>query len=94
MRIILNKVVGTMTHVAQIFLSSLEAGQEATVVAVHAEEALHHRLAALGFRIGKPLRLMRRGAFFGPLHVRIGSTDVIIRRRDASTIEVAAEVAS
>ena len=74
----------------QQYLSSLVPGQEATIVAIHADEALHHRLTALGFRIGKPLQLIRRGAFFGPLHVRIGSTDVIIRRRDAGTIEVAA----
>ncbi len=71
-------------------LAALHPGQEATVVAVHAEEALHHRLAAMGFRAGKALRLMRRGAFLGPLHVRIGSTDVIIRRRDARQIEVSA----
>lgn len=69
-------------------LSSLQPGQTASVVAVHAEEALHHRLTALGFRVGNSLRLIRRGSFFGPLHVRVGSTDVIIRRRDADAILV------
>ena len=70
-------------------LASLPPGREASIVAVHAEEALHHRLAAMGFRAGKRIQLMRRGAFRGPLHVRIGSTDVIIRRRDARCIEIA-----
>ena len=70
-------------------LASLLPGREASIVAVHAEEALHHRLAAMGFRAGKRVQLMRRGAFLGPLHVRIGSTDVIIRRRDARCIEIA-----
>ncbi len=70
-------------------LASLTPGHEASIVAVHAEEALHHRLAAMGFRVGKRIQLMRRGAFLGPLHVRIGSTDVIIRRRDARCIEIA-----
>ena len=69
-------------------LSSLVPEEDAIIVAVHAEEAVHHRLTAMGFRIGKPVRLMRRGAFLGPLHVRVGSTDVIIRRRDAENIEV------
>ena len=69
-------------------LTSLASGDEAIIVAVHAEEALHHRLTAMGFRVGRPLRIMRRGAFLGPLHVRVGSTDVIIRRRDAQNIEV------
>ena len=70
-------------------LASLLPGREASIIAVHAEEALHHRLAAMGFRAGKRIQLMRRGAFLGPLHVRIGSTDVIIRRRDARCIEIA-----
>lgn len=70
-------------------LASLPPGKEAAIVAIHAGEALHHRLAAMGFRIGKHVLLMRRGAFLGPLHVRIGSTDVIIRRRDARLIEIA-----
>ena len=71
-------------------LASLLPGQEATIVTVRAEEALHHRLSAMGFRTGKALQLIRRGAFQGPLHVRVGSTDVIIRRRDARAIEIAA----
>lgn len=70
-------------------LAALLPGQEARVVAVHAEEALHHRLAAMGFRAGRALLLVRRAAFQGPLHVRVGSTDVIIRRHDAHAIEIA-----
>ncbi len=70
-------------------LASLLPGQDATIVAVQADEALHHRLTAMGFRAGKPVKLMRRGAFFGPLHVRVGSTDVIIRRTDAIHIKIA-----
>ena len=69
-------------------LASLIPGQEATIVSVHADEALHHRLVAMGFRAGKTVSLIRRGAFMGPLHVRVGSTVVIIRRRDAVHIKV------
>lgn len=71
-------------------LSHLLPGQEAKIVALHADEALHYRLTAMGFRAGKVLQLVRRGAFHGPLHVRLGSTDVIIRRCDAGAIEIAA----
>ncbi len=46
------------------------------------------RLAALGLRPGRPLRLMRRGALAGPLHLRLGTTDVILRRHHAHTILV------
>ena len=75
---------------ASFSLTSLLPGQEATIIAIRAEEALHHRLAAMGFRVGRALQLVRRGAFHGPLHVRVGSTDVIIRRSDADAIEIAA----
>ncbi len=69
-------------------LSMLAPGQAADVAAIHAGESLHQRLRALGFRIGQSVRLMRRAAFLGPLHVRIGTTDVIIRREDARSIEL------
>ena len=71
-------------------LADLNPGQEARIVAIHGAEALHQRLAAMGFRIGKPVQMMRRAAFNGPLHVRIGSTDVIIRNTDARCVELAA----
>ena len=70
-------------------LASLAPGQEARIVAIHGAEALHQRLVAMGFRIGKPVQMVRRAAFNGPLHVRLGSTDVIIRNIDASCVELA-----
>ena len=45
-------------------------------------------LFPLGFRAGKPLQVMRRGTLSGPLHVRLGTTDVILRRSEAAEIEV------
>lgn len=72
-------------------LSDLHPGQEAVIDAVHADEALHHRLAALGFRIGRNVLLMRRGRWSGPLHVRLGSTDVILRRSEAGLIAIRAK---
>jgi ferrous iron transport protein A len=69
-------------------LPALPQGHVAVITAIHADEALHQRLRALGFRIGQTLQLVRRAAFQGPLQVRIGATDVIIRRRDAGGIQV------
>ena len=63
-------------------------GQPALVKAVHAAEHLAHRLAALGFRSGKPLSVQRRGSLSGPVQVRLGTTDVILRRSEAAQIEV------
>ncbi len=75
-------------HVMTLDLSQLRPGQTGTIAAIHAGEELHHRLAALGFRVGKRLEVMRRGCCTGPLHVRLGTTDVILRRRDAQGIDV------
>ncbi|HQR04982.1 MAG: ferrous iron transport protein A [Proteobacteria bacterium] len=69
-------------------LTSLVPGQIASVCAIHVGEALQHRLHAMGFRAGKRVRLIRQAAFRGPLHVRIDSTDIIIRHRDAHCIEL------
>ncbi len=70
------------------FLSQLQIGQPATISAIEAEESLFHRLAALGFRVGKPLSIIRRASFNGPLHVRLGTTDVILRSAEAARIQI------
>lgn len=69
-------------------LSSLQPGQSALIRAIHAEEAVHQRLLALGFRVGKQVELIRRARFAGPVHVRIGTTDVMMRPAEAQRIEV------
>ncbi len=69
-------------------LNHLCAGQKAVVQSIEGDEALHHRLQALGFRAGKDISVIRKGRFDGPLQVRIGMTDVILRRSDAAKIKV------
>ena len=69
-------------------LPQLRPGDSGTVAAIHADTGLRQRLAALGFRIGQRVELIRSGAFAGPLHVRLGTTDVILRRKQAAQIEV------
>ncbi|MDP2144567.1 MAG: FeoA family protein [Gallionella sp.] len=69
-------------------LATLHPGDTATIVAIHAEEALHQRLLALGFRSGKQVELIRKAAFSGPLQVRVGTTDVLLRRNEAAKIDV------
>lgn len=73
---------------SSITLAHLHPGDTATIVAIHAEEALHQRLQALGFRSGKQIELIRKAAFSGPLQVRIGTTDILLRRKEATKITV------
>ncbi len=69
-------------------LSTLHTGETATIVAIHADEALHQRLLAMGFRTGKRVELIRRARFSGPLQVRIGTTDILLRKIEAEKITV------
>ena len=73
---------------SSITLSTLHPGDIATIVAIHAEEALHLRLLALGFRNGKQIEMIRKASFSGPVQVRIGTTDIMLRRIEASKITV------
>ncbi|MFM2005670.1 MAG: ferrous iron transport protein [Pseudomonadota bacterium] len=69
-------------------LSLLNEGESALILSIEADEALHHRLQALGFHAGKPVSVVRLGRFQGPLQVRVGMTDVIMRRSDAAKIKI------
>ncbi len=69
-------------------LNSLNPGDFATIDAIDAELSLSQRLLAMGFRAGKKIELIRRASFNGPLHVRIGSTDVILRESEAKLIQI------
>lgn len=69
-------------------LSSLKIGQSATVHALHVDSGFMFRLNAMGFRIGKPLEIIRVAPFNGPLHIKLGNTEVMLRQQDAANIEV------
>jgi len=69
-------------------LTSLAPGESATIVAIQTDEALRQRLLALGFRVGKRIELIRKASFSGPMQVRIGTTDILLRRNEASKIAI------
>ena len=71
-----------------INLANMQPGAYATIHAIDAEESLSQRLTALGFRIGKKIELVRRASFNGPVHVRIGTTDIILRLSEARRIQI------
>ena len=70
------------------YLDNLKPGEVAVIHAIDVEESLFQRLSALGFRIGKQIELIRQASFNGPLHVRIGTTDIMLRRSEASHIQI------
>ena len=79
-----------MTQFKDKKLNTLLPGEHGIIHAIYAEQGLHQRLNAMGFRIGKQIQLIRRANFNGPLHVRIGATDIIMRDVEAQRIQLSA----
>lgn len=69
-------------------LDALIPGECGVILALDVGQILGHRLAALGLRAGKTVRLIRRARFGGPFHVRVGTTDLMLRAPDARCVQV------
>jgi len=74
-------------------LSCLRCGESASVTCVQGDACLVRRLQALGVRPGKAVSVIRRAAFNGPLHLRVGSTEFFLRSSEADSIGVRHAVA-
>ncbi len=72
-------------------LNRLGPGECGTILALDTGEELYRRLVALGLRIGIEVRLLRRARFGGPLHVRVGTTELMLRVREARCVRIAPE---
>lgn len=69
-------------------LSELSAGETGIISRLGVDEALYHRLSAMGLRIGRPIKVVRKAAISGPIQIRVGFTDLIVRRADALHIGI------
>ena len=69
-------------------LGALRPGERAIIVALNAGRALCLRLTALGLSAGKTVRVMRRARFGGTYHVRVGTTELMLRVPDACRVRV------
>lgn len=75
-------------------LEQLPVGQKATIAALEGDEGLRARMFALGLRAGREVAVIRRARLGGPLQIRIGSTDLMIRRSEARLIHLTHEAAN
>jgi ferrous iron transport protein A len=73
---------------SKIELTSLKPCETAVIAELSAEVALEQRLLALGFRVGRQIKMLRKAPLGGPIHVRVGTTEVMLRRRDAKSIQI------
>jgi len=69
-------------------LSRYPVGRCGTIVHINADADLAARMSALGLSPGRRVRVIRRSPFHGPIQVRTGQTDLIIRRSEADFIQV------
>ncbi|MFA6505163.1 MAG: FeoA family protein [Treponemataceae bacterium] len=71
-----------------MFISDAPAGASFKVIRVTLGKEVGKRLADMGFTAGAEGAVVRSGFFRGPLQVRIRGYDILIRRCEASGIEV------
>jgi ferrous iron transport protein A len=70
-------------------LNLLKAGEVAKIISVTADETLKARINGLGLRIGQEVAVIRRACMGGPLQVRVGHTDILMRPEQADLINLA-----
>lgn len=68
--------------------AQLPAGQPAHVVAVARDHPLRRRLLELGCIRGAPIQVLRTAPGGDPVELRLGGTDLALRRADLAAIEV------
>ncbi len=80
-----------MKHVKKTMsnLSRLGTGEAAHITGIHAPDDIRQRLQAMGLRTGREAQVIRCTRL-GPMQIRVGSVDLIMRRCDAARVEIAA----
>lgn len=76
---------------AEVTLEELPVGMAARICNISGEEQLRARMFALGLRTGREVAVIRRARFLGPLQIRIGSTDLVMRRNEARMVHLCAD---
>lgn len=70
-------------------LSHLRKGETALITGIHAPDSIRQRLQSMGLRTGREAEVIRRPRL-GPMQVRIGSVNLIMRRCDAARVTISA----
>jgi ferrous iron transport protein A len=73
-------------------LEKLAHGDNAIVVAINVEAELKKRFFALGLKEGSHVRVLRKAQFGGPMHLRVGTSELILRLKEASCICLASSL--
>ena len=66
-------------------LNQLKSGDTGEIVKISCPHTLLFRMNALGIRMGQKVEVLRNG-WFRPLHIRVSTTEMFIRKKDAKNI--------
>lgn len=69
-------------------LDQLKPAMRGTIQDLRAGKELSRRMAGLGLRPGNTIEVIRVAPFNGPMHIRVGHTDLMLRRTEAAHISV------
>ncbi|NWG87781.1 MAG: ferrous iron transport protein A [Hydrogenophilaceae bacterium] len=69
-------------------LDQLKPSMRGTIQQLHVSKDLSRRMAGLGLRPGSTVEVIRIGPLNGPMQVRIGRTDLMLRRSEAAQISI------
>jgi ferrous iron transport protein A len=88
--------ISATSHATQLplTLEKLSNGETGSVMAINVEGELKKRFFALGLKEGAQVRVLRRAKFGGPMHLRVGTSELILRLKEASCICLAAPMVS
>jgi ferrous iron transport protein A len=67
-------------------LEKLSNGESGSVMAINVDGELKKRFFALGLKEGTHVQVLRKAKFGGPMHLRVGTSELILRVREASCI--------
>jgi ferrous iron transport protein A len=70
-------------------LDQAEVGASVKVLALSFDEELSRRINALGIKVGSTLTILRQATFNGPIHIKVGTTELMMRVTQAKLIDVA-----
>ena len=68
-------------------LSCLRKGECGTITGIHGPDSTRYRLQAMGLRTGREAEVIRCPRL-GPMQIRVGSVNLIMRRRDAACVSI------
>ncbi|WP_232019194.1 FeoA family protein [Sulfuritortus calidifontis] len=77
-----------MTEAIMTPLDQLKPRMRGTIHDLHVGKELARRMAGLGLRPGSTIEVIRRAPLNGPIQVRIGHTDLMLRRNEAAQISI------